>query len=357
MKRLCLLAMVLVLAVMGCQQPFEQRGTEAAPEAVSQAEQKTAEVLNLVVEGKGTGDFARLEAYLAQEDPDGEVRALLADGGVFREPPVSKAVLDLPGFWEAGYQNGDVLVCKSSGGIAGNLMELILVKGYTHGGILNTDMFDLVPPNLPDSEKAMVPCVLSADVDYLQNYFELGNRALTYETYAGWAGANDVVTVLHSQTPLPTGANNPIGALLAGVYAKNGLMGTVYAFMGYPGTPYGAFQAIPRGDDLYWYCSKVPWRVYDAKAVNLEDASFYQFLNPKGRWTVFQESLLYKLYRLILWKCAGIPWFATKYYANQAIIAALGELITPDELRAYDHWFGVQTYGIIPDFDNCWGGW
>jgi hypothetical protein len=161
----------------------------------------------------------------------------------------------------------------------------------------------MIHPYLLPREQEQMACVLSADVDYLQDYFQEGNHALTYETYAGWAGNNDVVTVLRrSSGKLQEGQDNPIQKLFDVMYSNpSNRDGTVYDFLGCAGTPYKAFEPMPRDDNHYWYFSKVPWRVFaDYQGSSIERADFY-FAN--GKWTVFKDSLLYKLYVLYLLKC------------------------------------------------------
>jgi hypothetical protein len=197
-------------------------------------------------------------------------------------------------------------------------------------------------------------------VDYLQNYFQEGDHSLTYETYAGWKAGNDVVTVLRwNGGAFPSGMYGEIHALFDDIYAKPvNQGGTVYAFLGYLGTPYKAFEPIPRTDNHYWYCSKVAWRVFagpEYQGPDIERADFY-FTN--GKWTVFKNSLLYKLYVLCLIKC-GYPFWLVPGQAQRKIQDVLARLVTPDELRASTLFGKVATYGDA-SLDKCWdafGGW
>jgi hypothetical protein len=355
----------LALLVTACQPQMSPTSGEALEEeAVMEAGEKTGETLNLLIEARASGDFTALESFLATEDPEGDVRKVLDDAGALASAPVVKSIgSDLPAFWEKKYyKHGDVLVSKGAGTITSTLMELALPRGYSHGGIL--DMQQVVKDNWDAG------CVLSADVDYLSSDEE-GKFALTYETYAGWQAGNEDVTVLRMTEDvdnLPLDPINPIGTFFASLGQGEG---TVYAFLGYPGTPYKAFEPIPKDDPTYWYCSKVPWRVFrylseldPSVDVDIEAHWFYGI---NDRYEVFTESLLYQLYRIWIMRIHGWRWWQFWHWpqiekeAMLGMLNVLDVLITPDELRAWPGWHSIQTFPAGSTFDHdCWadyGGW
>ena len=319
---LCLVGLVLALTV--CQQP-----TSPANEAASEVDAgaRTSEMINLIVESRATGDFTELEAMLAEDDSEGELRQILADQGVFSAAtPKQVNLLPLPSFTPEDYANGDVLVSRGSGGLTSTLMALILSQGYGHAGILNLDL------------AASGACILSADVDYLTGERE---AAVNYETYSDWRTSNDIITVLGYEGP---GSPEGIGQAIADLYGS--APGTIYAFLGYPGASVGAFEPIEKGDEKYWYCSKVPWRVYNALppagTIDIEASGFYGQLAYDGgpqRWELFKNSVMYKIYLFYL--KLQHPWWPLRWivaradnglwYAGDSI---LKELVSPDELRA-----------------------
>jgi hypothetical protein len=282
------------------------------------AEAKATALISAVMEAQATGDYGAVEAILAQDDAQGELRQALFEGGAFGRPAARSVAqpVQMITLQELGAQTGDVLVCRGSGTLTSNLMDLVLVNGYAHAGIYqNTGTEN---------------CILSADVDYLS---EGTGEALNYESWLDWIAKNDVITLL-----TPTGT--PASDYCINKVAKfSSDYDTIYAFLGYPGAPVGAFQPIPRADDIYWYCSKVAARVYDlAHGAPVEDLDFHRENHGSGpRWWVVRQSLLYKVYVAYLKLCK--PWWPLwwcSYKADLALQDVLRELVTPDELRASD---------------------
>jgi hypothetical protein len=338
-------ALALLAALVACQQPVSPPAGEADADAAA----KTTALINAVVEGRATGDMSAVEAILQEDDPNGELREVLAESGALAPAAARSATNPLPleDLWTTpgvGLQTGDVLVCRGSGTLSSNLMDLVLVNGYGHAGILDTSLLEPTGGH----------CILSADVDYL---LEGTGEALNYENFADWA-ANDVVTLLRPKTVVSDMKSHIDD--IAGF--RNGH--TVYAFLGYPGAVVGAFKAIPRTDPKYWYCSKVPWRVYDLAGVNIEDSGFYfEFLDSTTqRWNVIQQSsVLYKVY--VFYLKLLHPWWSLAKCANQAAVdiqAVLGDLISPDELRASDRLERKATLtvgGLCQGDDAALVGW
>jgi len=308
-----LCGLIVLAALIACQPPVSPPVGDVDGDAAA----KTTALIDALVESRATGDLSAVEAILQEDDQQGELREVLAAGGAFAPAAAKSAVvpLPLPPLYSGAYWTGDVLVCRGSGTLSSNLMDLVLVCGYGHAGILNLELGN-----------SATECILSADVDYL---LQGKGEALNYENYLDWA-ANDIVTVLRPQEPVAD-----MGKHIADIASlANGH--TIYAFLGYPGAVVGAFQAIPRRNDDYWYCSKVPWRVYELANVNVEDAGFYGEAYLTGqRWNVVQQSLLYKVYLCYL-KLLH-PWKSSAWRINRAntdVQGVLGALISPDELRA-----------------------
>jgi hypothetical protein len=331
MKRtsiLLCLAAALLLSAVACQPP-------AAADETSLADAKAAALLSALVTADATGDYRPVEAILASDDVDGQLRAALVAHGALPQGPLAAvrltgggSPLPLPPYGPDAYHNGDVLLCKGSGTLVSALMRQTLVRGYGHAGIINTVLADAGADN----------CVLSSDADYILG----GGEALNYESLLDWAG-NDIVTVMRPVSAVPTIAANIMDI------ANNRDGHTVYAFLGYLGTPYGSFQPIPRMDNDYWYCSKVPWRVYNDAGVNVEDSAFYdESCQGAQRWTPFRESLLYQTYLVYLFITNPFKsgsWRQAK--ADAQVRYVLQELITPDELRAS----GAlnRAFTVLPD--------
>jgi len=307
----CVLA--LLAALTACQPPVSPPLDEEAGDA----EAKAAALIGAVMEGKATGDFGGVETILAQDDAQGELRQVLAEAGALARPAARsmEQPVKMPDLDSGYYLTGDVLVCRGSGTLTSNLMDLVLINGYAHSGIYR------------DLGEEVDNCILSADVDYLT---EGEGEALNYESWLDWTAKNDVITLLRPAQPA---ADSDINAVADFCNQYN----TIYAFLGYPGAPVGAFQPIPRSNDVYWYCSKVAARVYDlAYGAPVEDVDFHwERFGTGQRWMVVRQSLLYKVYVVYLKLLK--PWwplFWCAYKADLALQGVLAELVTPDELRA-----------------------
>lgn len=316
---LLLAALAILAALTACQSPV----TPVDGEDGASAADKAAALAGAVLQAKATGDLSQVEAILDRDDANGELRDVLAEEGVF-SPPAAKQLttyLPLPSPTDFMYKNGDVLVCKGSSSVTANLMDLVLGAGYAHAGILN--WFRL----MAGEEE----CILSADVDYLT---EGEGEALNYESYLDWAVSNDIVTLLRSKSEVAD-----IGAAINGVAAIADTHDTIYAFLGYPGAVVGAFQPIPPLDDDYWYCSKVPWRVYSETGNDIQDTWFYTEAYPGGmRLVEVADALLFKVYVCYL-KLLHPWWSLAKCRTTAAqdmyyVLVSPAGLISPDELRA-----------------------
>ena len=96
----------ITLGLLSCQPPVQEV-------KVTDADERSAKVIELIVQAKG--DFSGLEAVLAEDDPDGELRGILEEHGVFAVQVGAKDIsfLPLPPFDDTSiYQNG---MCLSPG--------------------------------------------------------------------------------------------------------------------------------------------------------------------------------------------------------------------------------------------------
>ncbi len=320
-KTLFILVLVLLsVGLLSCRMGMVGSDGSDDP-AVSAADSGTAQVIDLVIAAKTGGDYTELEDFLAAEDPDGQLREVLSRHGVFQTARAAPRALGdpLPLFDAGTYGNGDVLLSKSSGTLTSDIMGQVLNRGWGHGGILYQNL-----ATGPDAG-----CVLSANLE-----------GLTFETYQEWAAA-DAVRVMHPPTAP--------GGDLRGVLTAHPFPLTMYAFIHLDFTP------VARGDDYLWYCSKVPWRVYNALGPDIEDAGFYELASAGGRWTALRDSLLYDVYRLYLH--LSLPWWRwwrIPALADARLRLVLGELITPDELRYSSVLTTGPFYGSGPDPDLDW---
>ena len=91
---------VCALLMTSCRSPVQLPGgaDEEIQEAVEQATEKSQELLADVSEAITSGDFSGLQQFLAAEDRDGELEALLAQHGITAS---TKAMARgfVPGWW------------------------------------------------------------------------------------------------------------------------------------------------------------------------------------------------------------------------------------------------------------------
>jgi len=326
-KVLVLAAAVLALVIFSCQLHDEEAQVVSAVETANAG---AVDVLDLVIHAKAAQDFSALEDFLAEEDRDGELRALLAAEGVFAPPVQAKAIADYPGgpsfptsFADGAFANGDVLLSRSSGTWTSNLMSLVLNKGYGHGGILYQNLASETDPN--------AGCVLSADLE-----------GLNFQSYLEWQAA-DSIAVMRDNTSLGLADRD-----LTGVLYEMPFPYTCYSFL------LPEFMPVTREDDYFWYCSKVPYRVYRDLGEDIENSAFYELGDPGGKWAELRDSLLYKVYKLYLtWSLPWWKWRQIPALADAQLRLVLGELVTPDELRwSAEKLEWIQTYGDdSPDKD------
>ena len=155
MRRTLTWACVLTLlaALTACQSPVAPPAGSADADAAA----KTTALIGAVLESRATGDLGSIEAILQEDDPQGELRRVLQEGGMFTRAVAKSGEepVQLPALVPGVYQTGDVLVCRGSGTLTSNLMDLVLVNGYAHAGILHLEVV----------ARGGTECILSADLD------------------------------------------------------------------------------------------------------------------------------------------------------------------------------------------------
>ena len=117
------------MVFFSCPSPVDSGLTddEELDQAVEEAGDKSQDLLETVSKALTTGDYSELKQFLAEEDENGELAAILSQYGI---DPSSKA---LPRGFDSGegpsaddLQDGDVLVFKGDGSTWQNqLMRLV----------------------------------------------------------------------------------------------------------------------------------------------------------------------------------------------------------------------------------------
>jgi hypothetical protein len=329
-KVLLIVSAVFMVLLAGCYSPVGSSGDD--PEdavAVAQAGEKTTDVLNTALQAMGTGDYTKLNALLAAEDPQGDLAAILARHGVFGQGATKSfsdmPIVDMPHFWNGDYYtNGDVLLCRGSGNPVANLMQAILPKGYGHAGVL------WKPADMPPIDS--FPCVITAEL-------ALDAVGVSFQTWDEW-NANDSVCVMR-WGDVASRPDSVTFTTAIGTFADVFIGRTLYAFL----QPLSPFQPVSKGDNLLWYCSKVAYRLYgyllSTPEQSIEGSDFYGAdpANTGQRWAQFTylsgtPSLMYEVY---WWYLRVTRPFKSKAWitntANKQLVFVLGELVTPDELR------------------------
>jgi hypothetical protein len=289
--------------------------------AVQEAEQKTMEVIDLLVEAKATGESKGVDQFLEQEDPDGEIAALLEDYGGGVTIPMPRGLGMIQGSWPPlleDFVDGDVVLFIGNGTSWQNMiMTLVYVCDYHHAGVFDAELADLM---MDDT------CFISATIDE-------GVNGLCFQRLEDLVATSAVMTrLIYSEIP-------PALALGVDYYRSyTQSVPTLYAFL------HLNLDPVSRWNPFLWYCSKVPWRVYwESGEMNIENNDLYELNDKNGKWTENRDTLFYQLYFKML-KCM-LPSWAEKwagYLADKKLRRILNELITPDELRAYvqdaDNW-------------------
>ncbi|MBN2324951.1 MAG: hypothetical protein JXQ30_14570 [Spirochaetes bacterium] len=281
--------------------------------AIRGAEQKSMEVIDLLVEAKATGNFEVISRFLGEEDPDGEISALIKQYG---KGPDAQA----PGYikgdgWTPAeptiddFKDGNVVLFIGNGTSWQNqIMSLIYRCEYHHAGVFDEELADL-----------------TGDTAFISSTIDTGVNGLCYQTLSELKYTSGVITRLAYFEEEPAA----IGLSVDYYRSYTESVPTLYAFLHLNLNP------VSRWNPFLWYCSKVPWRVYwDGMNFDIENNNYYELSDPNGRWTENRDTPFYQLYLAVLKRL--LPRWARRwagYLADQKLCSILYELITPDELR------------------------
>jgi len=339
-----LLAAALILA--SCSLDVQRDDEQAEiDKAVAEAEAKTQKGVELFALGGLEGDLRPFTDYMDEEGFD--VPKGLAVGKPAAKSPETAEELEsdlvCPHFG-----HGDVILFRGAANTWQNqLISWIAtdITFYHHAVVFDETRYD---------GHADTPCFLSATLDIGPDGLVNG---LWYQTWEALYSTSAVITHLTYQDGVKSGTDVSAGiGIVDGIYANQA---TAYAFL------HLNLEPVDRWDDYWWYCSKVPWRVYalapqktwwgritGCKGVSIEDADYYETEFPGTEvqlWEAFRDSPLYKLYCAALDK--ALPgWLKRRYpnlvgdLADAKIQRVMRELVMPDELRAFD---GVSSKDFL----------
>ncbi len=332
MKKVLYLFFVLLafsLFVISCSQSVSPSQTEI-DNAVAKADEQSQEVVNLLADNN---DLA-LNDYLAAEDPEGDVAALIDSYKTAMSAAASKDIgEDIPAFSDTTkYKNGDVLVFKGdASNWQGSLMSLILKGNFGHAGVLDQTAA------IATGNEA---CVLSASIAQDENGNWINGLYLQDQSELM------ATTVNLGRFSVPNVSDTAIPAALDAMEYRIENFPSLYAFL------HLNLEPVTRDDDYLWYCSKVPWRFYnDSFGIGIEDAGFY--FGTDAKWTVMRDTLLYKVYYTFLLKILPSRWAKwAGILADRKLKRILTELITPDEL-----WYWAQNPNNASDSELYGASW
>jgi len=325
MKKLTVVVVAAIagLLLSGCTQVLGPSKSSDVPPV--NIDEKTGTLLQKVSDAVASGSRSELDTYLAAEDSTGALREIVDSSRIVpTATTASRSVVSssqvtsgtLPEDWSE-LSDGDILLLGPGDNPQAELLSLVLKYAYGHSGVV---------ADLQGAE----PMVLSATVTN-----EDGSGLLVgvrYQSYAELAAGALSFARIRPDIELESSWSS----LFYGRYNEGD---TIYAFLKLNLDP------ISRWDPISWYCSKVAWRVYHdyAEGANVENAGFY--FGPRTTWHLQRSSLLYQVYSYYYYKILNSFWRKFVLAPDAKLQYVLGELITPDEIRA---WFGatnVRTWG------------
>ena len=349
------LVMLSAIVLVTCS-VLDTKSEEELAEIRTEAKSKTGRGIDLAVSAALYGDRTGLDEFIAAEDVDGELGGIFDEYFAMLETDGSKDVPaeligmippELMGELLVWYNGevvnkpllGDVLLFASSGSSWQNiLMSAVLIRPYfSHAGIVDPNKF-------PGDE-----CVLSATIDITDAEIVNGVTIQSLNDLK----ADSVLIIRLPYEIISEAWKRPDSATYVSFYADYNDATTDYAFV----TPDMRLDPITKEDGDYFYCSKVPWFVYDMNpGMDIEqdvlvdyyetrdgETDTYDFA-PGARWMDQRESLLYKLYKFFLW-VDGTPWWRIQREADKHVMDVLRELVSPDELLGY---FAAGAGIVIP---------
>ncbi len=327
----------LLIALASCSNDvYIAEDTPEAAESIESVEDMEAaaqKTLDLYMSSAATGDRSKLDAFVKanalEGELGGEIDSALQPAPVPRwipgapDPPYFDAEL-APGV--PLYRDGDVLTFSGSGTINGALFDLILINAYGHAGMVDRDMVDT-----GTGYTTGTPCVVSSCMP----------EGVRYQTYEELYMANETWALLRVADG---GLSEGWGAEFTTRYNVDT---TEYSFL------HLSFRPVTKEDEYWWYCSKVPYRVWrDAgesstgDPVLLEAENFYELADPEGLWIIERDSILYKIYSCWYYR---LPRWLRRYARtpDEVLQQALDELVTPDELRMAETLVPLAVWGDL----------
>jgi len=316
MRKMLIVAAIAALVLASCLGPT---GPDHTLQSVAEMEEGAQETIDLLMEASASGDRTELDSFLRENDPSGELTAI-ADEALAASP--SARWIDPypppPPFDESIYGDGDVLVFSGTGTITSLLFDLILINAYGHAGIVDRTMVDTAT-----AYTSGTPCIVSSTLP----------EGVRYQTYEELVTGNETWTLLSVSDNAPGVSLAPgWGEAFTTAYPTDE---TAYSFL------HLDFRPVSREDSFWWYCSKVPYRVWrdlamlppEVDRIELEATWLYELGDSEGIWTIQRQSILYRIYAY-WYNC--LPWWMRRHARtpDQVLVEALDELVTPDELRA-----------------------
>ncbi len=324
-RKFLYLFIACALVLTSCPSPIVSPGLsdeEELQKAAEQADEKSQDLLGHVSKALTEGDYSGLKQYLAEEDENGELAALLAQYGItVSGKAVARGFSLGEGPSAADLQDGDTLVFRGDGSTWHNqLMRLVYPGFYHHAG-----SFDAKLANLG------VACVISATIDADEN-------GLCFQTLEELNSTSIAAARLRYYNALP----GEVAASVDGYIDRTNNDTTYFAFL------HLNLDPVSRYDEDLWYCSKVPWRVYwdayeDSAKVDIEGSSFYE---DPDRFEEMKDSYVYQTYlwllqRILPRRLRGLA----EERAEAKLREVLSELVSPDELRSSARVIGLEHWG------------
>ncbi len=332
-KYLLIFSLIFSLTWFSCSNnplnPVEQGQVNNAPgqseqnDAVSYAEEKTAEFFNLALQAKSSEDFNNLEKLLAKVDLQGEIKSSMQMKGLslkYSSVKTTPSILGLPSFTGDDFIDGTVLLSKTKGDFFSDLTYWFLIADYTHSGDLDKDQAT------DDPDKG---CVLTADL-----------RGVTYQTYNEWNNSTTVTKIDPTNNYTPDNLNSAQSEIASYIEKT-----TYYAFITL------RLKPISRDDELYWYCSKTVWRLFDSSYMKMDVENEYFYFDENQRFAKLRESGMYQLYYAFLKHF--LPDWLARILADAKLKEIVSELITPDEVA-----YATSEYGngdLVESSRHTWG--
>ena len=302
--------------------------------AIAEADALTNEMLEFIA----SGDEEGLNNFLAENDPDGTISAILKENNQNSRfqllPPQELPAVEVPYEVFNVLEDGDVVLFQGDGTTWSNqLMSAIMPSFYSHAAVWRDDL------NL-DSE--ITGGFISATIDD-------DDFGLAYQTVEELWSTSGIITVLDYSLPKGMMENIRFQQAYMGLDAikASGRQGYSFLYLMVSLTP------VDRYDNYWWYCSKVDWRIYDyVYGISIENNNYY--LRGTPQYEAMKQSALLKIYYEFLSR--RLPGWLAERVLTMKMEVILDELITVDELRTSSLVTGLTVLkGGISGTDDGFG--